>query len=536
MAKDIYKNQKKNEEKAIKKELEDIGLSTGGYRGNPNIKGPGEVINYTKEHIEELKKCMNDVVYFGEHYFTIVNLDRGKEKIKLYDYQKQMLRHMQDNKFAMVLSSRQIGKTTVASIFLLWYTIFNSDKTVGILANKNRTAQMILSRIQLAYGLLPKWIQPGIKEGGYNKQSMEFENGSRMFSASTSSSSVRGEAVNCVTGDTMITIVDDYDRVWCIPIEKLDSSKYKKSYTEEDTMKKYYIVYKITNLVNNKEYIGYHSTNNLDDGYMGSGKLIIKAIEKYGKENFKKEILFVYDNKEEAELKEAELVNDEYRKREDTYNITIGGNVTSLPGKLNGQYGSKQSEQFKEGHKKWFENWDHNWKKSDDVIIDGKRYNSYQKALSELNVTIKQLDYLLLKNGNGYINKELQEKHIEKCKQRELKREEWLENTSKRFKGIPKSEDQKQKISLSQKGKSKPWTAEKVNKNPEKIRKTAEKHRGMKRSEEAKKNISEAIKNFVWCYDWVTLDCKRCKLENVPDGWQLGRLGFKENRIYGSFN
>ena len=86
-----------------------------------------------------------------------------------------------------------------------------------------------------------------------------------------------------------------------------------------------FIVYRITNLINGKEYIGKHQTKNINDSYMGSGKLITSAIKKYGVEHFKKEILFVYSTAEEANKKEAELVTPEYIVQEDTYNLTSGG-------------------------------------------------------------------------------------------------------------------------------------------------------------------------------------------------------------------
>lgn len=89
--------------------------------------------------------------------------------------------------------------------------------------------------------------------------------------------------------------------------------------------KKHYLVYKTTNLVNGKIYIGKHETNDINDGYLGSGNLIRRAIKKYGRENFKREILFECSSKEEMDIKEAELVNEEFLKRDDVYNIKLGG-------------------------------------------------------------------------------------------------------------------------------------------------------------------------------------------------------------------
>ena len=88
----------------------------------------------------------------------------------------------------------------------------------------------------------------------------------------------------------------------------------------------FYTIYKITNLKNRKIYIGKHQTKDLGDGYMGSGKHLKRAISRYGVENFKKEILFVFDNEKEMNKKEAEIVNEEFVLREDTYNICSGGN------------------------------------------------------------------------------------------------------------------------------------------------------------------------------------------------------------------
>jgi hypothetical protein len=87
----------------------------------------------------------------------------------------------------------------------------------------------------------------------------------------------------------------------------------------------FYTIYKITNKVNNKIYVGKHQTRNLNDGYMGSGKLIKESIKKYGIENFEKEILFQFDNESDMDAKEAELVTEEFCLKENTYNLCAGG-------------------------------------------------------------------------------------------------------------------------------------------------------------------------------------------------------------------
>lgn len=78
-------------------------------------------------------------------------------------------------------------------------------------------------------------------------------------------------------------------------------------------------------MVNKKIYIGLHATKNLNDGYLGSGVFLKKAIKKYGKDNFTKEILFIFNNKKDMITKEKEIVNEGFIKRKDTYNMTKGG-------------------------------------------------------------------------------------------------------------------------------------------------------------------------------------------------------------------
>lgn len=87
----------------------------------------------------------------------------------------------------------------------------------------------------------------------------------------------------------------------------------------------FYLIYKITNQLDGKIYIGSHKTNNIDDGYMGAGKYLNHAYKKHGIKNFTKEILFLYDNAKDMYAKEAEIVNEDFLAETNTYNLKKGG-------------------------------------------------------------------------------------------------------------------------------------------------------------------------------------------------------------------
>lgn len=105
-------------------------------------------------------------------------------------------------------------------------------------------------------------------------------------------------------------------------------------------------VYRITNLINQKEYVGVHTTSNLDDGYMGSGIAIMRAVKKHGVNNFQKEIIQFFNTESEAYEYELQIVNEEYVAREDTYNMTLGGRKP--PARKGVKLDDKTKERFKQ--------------------------------------------------------------------------------------------------------------------------------------------------------------------------------------------
>ena len=174
-------------------DIQDI-IDYRSYLGNVNLKRKGVAIDWTQEMVQEFVKCAKDPIYFAEKYIQIVHVDHGLIPIVCYDYQKEIIKKTTDNRRVCVVTSRQAGKTTTAVCLILHYILFNDHKLVALLANKGDAAREILDRIKTAYEALPKWLQQGVIE--WNKGSVEFENGSKIIAAATSSSAIRGKSVS----------------------------------------------------------------------------------------------------------------------------------------------------------------------------------------------------------------------------------------------------------------------------------------------------------------------------------------------------
>lgn len=167
----------------------------------PYLKKANTIEEFTGEQVLELKKCMQDVVYFAENYCRVPHPINGDVPLELYNYQKKMLRAFAVNRNNIVLSARQTGKTTVTIAFIMWYAIFNFDKTILIASNKNDNAMEAITRAKFCYERLPSWLKPGLDEAGYNKHALGFDNGTRILSTATSENSGRGLSISLLFCD-----------------------------------------------------------------------------------------------------------------------------------------------------------------------------------------------------------------------------------------------------------------------------------------------------------------------------------------------
>jgi hypothetical protein len=190
----------------------------------------------------------------------------------------------------------------------------------------------------------------------------------------------------------------------------------------------HYTVYKTTNLINGKIYIGAHKTNNLDDGYLGSGLILKHAIKKYGIENFEKEILAVFDKSSDMFNMESELVNEEFVSDKSTYNLKLGGEggfdyINSTGKNLYGKNGQSGHglENLKIGHDSWNEQTNTKLSKSlkiyykdhDGSFIGKKHTDETKKKIGESN-SIKQKGSGNSQFGTMWITNETESKKINK--------------------------------------------------------------------------------------------------------------------------
>ena len=149
-----------------------------GYLGNNLIKRNGIEQQYTEIELTEYIKCQNDPVHFIETYCQVISLDEGLVPFKLRGYQDKLINHYNENRFNVVLASRQSGKSITSCAYLLWYLLFHPEVTVAVLANKGAISREMIARIVTMLESVPFFLQPGVKI--LNKGSIEFSNDSKV--------------------------------------------------------------------------------------------------------------------------------------------------------------------------------------------------------------------------------------------------------------------------------------------------------------------------------------------------------------------
>ena len=172
------------------------------YTDNKLVKTAYSSQKYTEQDIEELMKCtdpINGPHYFLDNFFYIQHPTKGKLKYEPFEYQRRLIDSYHGNRFNVNLLPRQTGKTTTAAGYLLWYAMFFPDATVLVAAHKFTGAQEIMSRIRYAYELCADHIRCGVKS--YNKQSIEFDNGSRIIAQTTTETTGRGLSLSLLYAD-----------------------------------------------------------------------------------------------------------------------------------------------------------------------------------------------------------------------------------------------------------------------------------------------------------------------------------------------
>ena len=157
-------------------------------------KNPYQKETYNAHQLQELAKCAMDPQYFIENYCWIQHPTKGRLIFALFDYQKELIDAYHNNRYSIALISRQMGKSTAAAAYLLWYSMFNPDQTILIAAHKYSGAQEIMQRIRFAYEHIPNFIRAGVT--AYNKGSLEFDNGSRIIAQATTDNTGRGLSIS----------------------------------------------------------------------------------------------------------------------------------------------------------------------------------------------------------------------------------------------------------------------------------------------------------------------------------------------------
>tara|TARA_R100000951_G_scaffold116529_1_gene128815 strand:- start:5498 stop:7072 length:1575 start_codon:yes stop_codon:yes gene_type:complete len=161
--------------------------------------------------IEEFKRCSQDPVYFMKKYCYIQHPQKGKIKFDLFPFQEQSLIELNDNRFNVILKSRQMGISTLTAGYSVWNMIFREDFNVLVIAIKQDTAKNLITKVRVMHEMLPSWLRVGTEED--NRLSLRLKNGSQIKAVSSAPDAARSEALSLLVIDEA-AFIDKIEEIW----------------------------------------------------------------------------------------------------------------------------------------------------------------------------------------------------------------------------------------------------------------------------------------------------------------------------------
>ena len=159
----------------------------------------------------EYLKCVEDPVHFMRKYCTIQHPKKGKMKFDLYPFQEKALTEFKDNRYNIILKSRQLGISTLSAGYSLWLMLFHQDKNVLVIATGKDVAKNLVTKVRVMYDNLPSWLKTNVEET--NKLSLRFKNGSQIKAIASNESAGRSEALSLLILDEA-AFIDKVDTIW----------------------------------------------------------------------------------------------------------------------------------------------------------------------------------------------------------------------------------------------------------------------------------------------------------------------------------
>jgi len=159
----------------------------------------------------EYLNCVKSPAHFMKKYCKIQHPTKGKIKFGLYDYQENMLTNFVDNRYNIILKSRQLGISTLSAGYSLWLMLFNPDKNILVIAKDKDTAKNLVTKVRIMYSNLPGWLKTQVTED--NKLSLVFNNGSQIKAVAATAEAGRSEALSLLVIDEA-AFIDKIDSIW----------------------------------------------------------------------------------------------------------------------------------------------------------------------------------------------------------------------------------------------------------------------------------------------------------------------------------